>query len=109
VHTIIPNAAVLSEHLKTLAQACSATVAILFKRTTFLVIATSAPPDDGPGEVANDLRSTRCVHTSEAMKHSYTRMRKEFDASHEIELPGFTVVLDCPGMDAEHIYIAYRA
>ncbi|KZT26611.1 hypothetical protein NEOLEDRAFT_1241056 [Neolentinus lepideus HHB14362 ss-1] len=41
VHTLIPNAAVLSRHLTTLAEACSATEVILFERTTFLVIATS--------------------------------------------------------------------
>ncbi|TFY58960.1 hypothetical protein EVJ58_g6080 [Rhodofomes roseus] len=44
VHTLIPNAAVLSKHLTTLAHACSATEVILFERTTFLVIATSSPP-----------------------------------------------------------------
>jgi len=44
VHTLIPNAAVLSRHLTTLAHACSATEVILFERTTFLVIATSSPP-----------------------------------------------------------------
>ncbi|TFK54679.1 hypothetical protein OE88DRAFT_1653111 [Heliocybe sulcata] len=44
VHTLIPNAAVLSRHLTTLAEACSATEVILFERTTFLVIATSASP-----------------------------------------------------------------
>ncbi|KAH9940331.1 hypothetical protein B0H21DRAFT_579924 [Amylocystis lapponica] len=34
----------LYKHLTTLAHACSATEIILFKRTTFLVIAKSAPP-----------------------------------------------------------------
>ncbi|KAH9922267.1 hypothetical protein B0H21DRAFT_827010 [Amylocystis lapponica] len=34
----------LYKHLTTLAHACSATEIILFERTTFLVIATSAPP-----------------------------------------------------------------
>ena len=50
LHTIIPNAAVLSKHLTKFTQARSATEAILFGPTTFLVIviATSAPPDDGP-------------------------------------------------------------
>ena len=50
MHTIIPNAAVLFKNVTTFAQARSATEAILFERTTFLVIATSAPPDDGPGQ-----------------------------------------------------------
>ncbi|KZT09769.1 uncharacterized protein LAESUDRAFT_810727 [Laetiporus sulphureus 93-53] len=43
VHTLIPNAGVLSKHLTTLGYACSATEVILFERTTFLVIATSSP------------------------------------------------------------------
>jgi Ras-related GTP-binding protein A/B len=95
VHTIIPNAAVLSKHLTTFAQACSATEAILFERTTFLVIATSAPPSDS-SENANDLSSTRYERTSElikALKHSCARMREEFHAL-EMELPEFTAVLD---------------
>jgi Ras-related GTP-binding protein A/B len=48
VHTLIPNAAVLSKHLTTFAQSCSATEVVLFERTTFLVIATSeiAPPPE---------------------------------------------------------------
>jgi Ras-related GTP-binding protein A/B len=96
VHTIIPNAAVLSKHLTTFAQACSATEAILFERTTFLVIATSAPPDEGSGQAASDLSSTRYERTSElikALKHSCARMREEFHAL-EMELPEFTAVLD---------------
>ena len=48
MHTIILNVAVLSKDLTTFAQARSATEAILFERTTILVITTSAPPDDGP-------------------------------------------------------------
>jgi len=97
VHSIIPNAAVLSRHLTTFAQACSATEAILFERTTFLVIATSSPPDEGsPEQVKNDLSPTRYERTSElikALKHSCARMREEFHAL-EMELPEFTAVLD---------------
>ncbi|EPT04116.1 hypothetical protein FOMPIDRAFT_1158236 [Fomitopsis schrenkii] len=52
VHTLIPNAAVLSKHLTKLARACSATEVILFERTTFLVIATSAPPPTPPTDPA---------------------------------------------------------
>ncbi|KAI0269955.1 Gtr1/RagA G protein conserved region-domain-containing protein [Gloeopeniophorella convolvens] len=93
VHTIIPNAAVLSKHLTTFAQACSATEAVLFERTTFLVIATSSPPD---GPAGADLSPTRYERTSElikALKHSCARMREEFHAL-EMELPEFTAVLD---------------
>jgi Ras-related GTP-binding protein A/B len=98
VHSIIPNAAVLSKHLATFAQACSATEAILFERTTFLVIATSSPPDgeDRPEQVKSDLSPTRYERTSElikALKHSCARMREEFHAL-EMELPEFTAVLD---------------
>jgi Gtr1/RagA G protein conserved region len=49
VHTIFPNAAVLSKHLTTFSQARSATEAILFGRTTFLVVATSAIQTTAPG------------------------------------------------------------
>jgi len=99
VHTLIPNAAVLSKHLTTFAQACSATEAILFERTTFLVIATSSPPDAPDAaetEDAGDLSPTRYERTSElikALKHSCARMREEFHAL-EMELPEFTAVLD---------------
>jgi hypothetical protein len=79
----------------TFAQARSATeVTILFKRTTFLDIATSSPPD--VPEQANGPSSTPYALTSElikALKHSCARMRSEFCAL-EIELPGFTVALD---------------
>ncbi|KAI0289210.1 Gtr1/RagA G protein conserved region-domain-containing protein [Russula brevipes] len=87
VHTIIPNAAVLSRHLTTFAQACSATEAILFERTTFL--------PDSSGQMS-DLSPTRYERTSElikALKHSCARMREEFHAL-EMELPEFTAVLD---------------
>jgi Ras-related GTP-binding protein A/B len=98
VHSIIPNAAVLTKHLTTFAQACSATEAILFERTTFLVIATSCPPDKegSPEQVKSDLSPTRYERTSElikALKHSCARMREEFHAL-EMELPEFTAVLD---------------
>ncbi|KAI0075265.1 hypothetical protein K474DRAFT_1709159 [Panus rudis PR-1116 ss-1] len=48
VHTLIPNASVLSKHLTTLASACSATEVVLFERTTFLVIATSIQSTQDP-------------------------------------------------------------
>ncbi|TDL24964.1 hypothetical protein BD410DRAFT_718625 [Rickenella mellea] len=115
VHTLIPNAAVLSRHLTTLAEACSATEVILFERTTFLVIATSsiAAPDtparpdglpnahlltsDSPDPAAaHQFDPTRYERTSElikSFKHACSRMREEFH-SLEMELPEFTAVLD---------------
>ena len=45
VHTLIPNANVLSRHLTIVADACSATEVVMFERTTFLVIATSEAVD----------------------------------------------------------------
>ncbi|KAG5645066.1 hypothetical protein DXG03_007156 [Asterophora parasitica] len=108
VHTLIPNAAVLSRHLTTFAAACSATEVILFERTTFLVIATSSPvagPTLSPGKPTtpeqdaldrHELNPTRYERTSElikAFKHSCSRVREEFH-SFEMELYDFTAVLD---------------
>ncbi|KAJ7940174.1 Gtr1/RagA G protein conserved region-domain-containing protein [Mycena leptocephala] len=98
VHTLIPNAAVLSKHLTIFAEACSATEVILFERTTFLVIATSTPPTAPPPERApfQELEATRYERTSElikAFKHSCSRVREEFH-SLEMELPEFSAVLD---------------
>jgi Ras-related GTP-binding protein A/B len=94
VNTLIPNAAVLSKHLTTFAEACSATEVILFERTTFLVIATSSRTPSSIDE--HQLDPTRYERTSElikAFKHSCTRLREEFH-SLEMELPEFTAVLD---------------
>ncbi|KAH9928216.1 Gtr1/RagA G protein conserved region-domain-containing protein [Fomitopsis serialis] len=64
VHTLIPNAAVLSKHLTTLAHACSATEVILFERTTFLVIATSSPPPSAPPVSPPALASPSSSHAT---------------------------------------------
>ncbi|KAG6916646.1 hypothetical protein DXG01_005932 [Tephrocybe rancida] len=104
VHTLIPNATVLSKHLTTFAAACSATEVILFERTTFLVIATSSstpslPPSGSANQSDLDrhqLNPTRYERTSElvkAFKHSCSRVREEFH-SLEMELYDFTAVLD---------------
>jgi len=111
VHTLIPNAAVLSKHLTTFAEACSATEVVLFERTTFLVIATSSPvvppsisspqSPNSPGAEQDhldiyQLNPTRYERTSElikAFKHSCSRVREEFH-SLEMELHDFTAVLD---------------
>ncbi len=83
----------LSKHLTTFAKACSATEAILFERTTFLVIATSSPPDGPDGFNLSAERYERTSELIKALKHSCTRMREEFHAL-EMELPEFTAVLD---------------
>ncbi|KAJ7311600.1 Gtr1/RagA G protein conserved region-domain-containing protein [Mycena albidolilacea] len=118
VHTLIPNAAVLSKHLTIFADACSATEVILFERTTFLVIATSSPPSSASSSSSTpspspspstpssssspeanafqELEATRYERTSElikAFKHSCSRVREEFH-SLEMELPEFSAVLD---------------
>ncbi|PAV23817.1 ras-related gtp binding a [Pyrrhoderma noxium] len=114
VHTLIPNAAILSKHLTTFAEACNATEVILFERTTFLVIATSeqksteAPKinENKDGTVTSDLTSeandphqmhpTRYERTSElikAFKHSCLRSREEFKCL-DMELPEYSAVLD---------------
>ncbi|KAL5532889.1 GTR1 [Sanghuangporus sanghuang] len=119
VHTLIPNAAILSKHLTTFAEACSATEVILFERTTFLVIATSQRTNTAPsinqtsnGSSSSDLTTadgsaaqesdphqlqpTRYERTSElvkAFKLSCMRAREEFRCL-EMELPEYTAVLD---------------
>ena len=120
MHTLIPNAAILSKHLTTFAEACSATEVILFERTTFLVIATShqnrtapsvnqtnngisssdlteAPDGSTPEEGdPHQLQPTRYERTSElikAFKHACMRAREEF-RSLDMELPEYTAVLD---------------
>lgn len=100
VHTLIPNAAILSKHLSTFAAACSATEVILFERTTFLVIATSSPYasnsfPEGEEDTTN-LEPKRYERTSElikSFKYSCSRVREEF-RSLEMELYDFTAVLD---------------
>ncbi|KAF9497448.1 hypothetical protein BDN71DRAFT_581048 [Pleurotus eryngii] len=96
VHTLIPNAALLSKHLNIFSRACGATEVILFERTTFLVIATSTGPNTSTDSDPHDLNATRYERTSElvkAFKHSCSRVREEFH-SLELELPDFTAVLD---------------
>ncbi|KJA27073.1 hypothetical protein HYPSUDRAFT_35617 [Hypholoma sublateritium FD-334 SS-4] len=97
VHTLIPNANVLSRHLNVFANACSATEVILFERTTFLVIATSSQANsDGHDHEAEAMYTKRYERTSELIKyfkHSCTRAREEF-RSLEMELYDFTAVLD---------------
>jgi len=92
---LIPNANILSKHLSTLAQACSATEVVLFERTTFLVVATSSGADNDI-EDPHKLDGIRYERTSElikAFKHSCARAREEFH-SLEMELSEFTAVLD---------------
>lgn len=48
VHSLIPNAPLLSQHLTTFASICNAVEVVLFERTTFLIIARS-------GTVSGDL------------------------------------------------------
>ena len=45
MHTLIPNADVISRHLTVVADVCSATEVVMFEKTTFLVIATSEAPE----------------------------------------------------------------
>ena len=100
MHTLIPNAAILSKHLSTFAAACSAIEVILFERTTFLVIATSSPSSSNyfpeGEEDTTHLEPKRYERTSElikAFKQSCSRVREEF-RSLEMELYDFTAVLD---------------
>lgn len=60
MHTLIPNASVLTKHLGKLADACNATEVVLFERTTFLVIATSSqnPSQSPPAPASSELPSS---------------------------------------------------
>lgn len=103
MHTLIPNASILSKHLTTFGAACSATEVILFEKTTFLVIATSGSGSESPssssdfgGASSIQLDAKRYERTSElikAFKHSCSRVREDF-RSLEMELNDFTAVLD---------------
>ena len=123
VHTLIPNAAILSRHLTTFAEACSATEVILFERATFLVIATSQntassqasntatsteslrakgsdidsdSEDEGDPSNPHGMVATRYERTSELIKvfkRACTQIREDFH-SLEMELPEYTAVLD---------------
>jgi len=103
VHNLIPNAPVLSQHLAILGDACGASEVVLFERTTFLVIATSTGNDQTSGNLSADtddatvqmdpIRYERTSELIKGFKHSCSRMREEFH-SLEMELPGFTAVLD---------------
>lgn len=103
VHTLIPNAAILSKHLSTVAAACNATEVILFERTTFLVIATSSnspshsSPDPAGTPATAELDPKRYERTSElikAFKYSCTRAIHEEFRALEMEMYDFTAVLD---------------
>ncbi|GJJ12310.1 hypothetical protein Clacol_006551 [Clathrus columnatus] len=104
VHNLIPNAPVLAKHLAIFGEACSAREVVLFERTTFLVIASSASIDQSstdlssgtPADGHSSMLGTRYERTSElikSFKHSCSRSRAEFQ-SLEMELPGYTAVLD---------------
>jgi Ras-related GTP-binding protein A/B len=112
VHTLIPNAPQISEHLDTFAKICSATEVVLFERTTFLVIAWSGEAnakqftneDDNPYEESNDpsqphpegLHPQRFEKISELIKGfrlSCTKLHEQFN-SLEIRFPTFTALLE---------------
>jgi Ras-related GTP-binding protein A/B len=104
VHKLIPNAPILAQHLAIFSEACGATEVVLFERTTFLVIATSSPAEQTSSDLSAEgvddgqpaMEPTRYERTSELVKgfrHSCSRLREEFH-SLEMELPGFTAVLD---------------
>ncbi|EJD53178.1 hypothetical protein AURDEDRAFT_110906 [Auricularia subglabra TFB-10046 SS5] len=118
VHTLIPNATVLAKHLTTFAEACGATEVVMFERTTFLVIATSAAstvttsellartnraqspssaaPDCDANSTATSLDPTRYERTSElvkAFKLSCSRSSRQFAAT-VMQTPNFTAVLE---------------
>jgi Ras-related GTP-binding protein A/B len=93
VHSLIPNAALLSKHLTTFAEACSATEVVLFERTTFLVVATSTPTDVSVQSLLDPTRYERTSDMIKAFKYSCSRSREEFHTL-ALEFEGFTIILD---------------
>ncbi|KAG8963422.1 GTP-binding protein gtr1 [Tulasnella sp. 419] len=110
VHSLIPNANLLSQHLTTFAKICSATEVVLFERTTFLIIArnggyfTDEEMDDysgagsanGEAESEGSLNPERFEKISElvkAFKISCSKLQEQFN-SLEIRFPNFTALLE---------------
>jgi len=105
VHVLIPNSVEISQHLSMFASMCNASEVIMFERTTFLVIASSrhatstSPPTSQrtaqhpSGIPMNPKRYERTSEIMKAFKYSCSRLREDFH-SMEIEMQGFTAVLD---------------
>ncbi|KAE9397382.1 hypothetical protein BT96DRAFT_921568 [Gymnopus androsaceus JB14] len=91
VHTLIPNAAVLSKHLNIFAEACSATEVILFERTTFLVIATSSSSASTSTSTISPSSSSSSASIVPLDPHQMNPKRIQ---SLEMDLYDFTAVLD---------------
>jgi len=115
VHTLIPNAPILSKHLTTFAKICSASEVVLFERTTFLIIARSgnasmfdSEPDEeehpqvngdhtnGTEEIEESLSPERFEKISElvkAFKISCSKLQEQFNAL-EIRFATYTALLE---------------
>jgi len=107
VHTLIPNAPLLSSHLTTFARICHAEEVVLFERTTFLIIARSGtstgdldellPPDAEEGvespDALNPERFEKVSELIKAFKVSCSRLQEQFH-SLEIRFPNYTAVLE---------------
>ncbi|KIO34761.1 hypothetical protein M407DRAFT_89830 [Tulasnella calospora MUT 4182] len=112
VHTLIPNAPLLSKHLTTFARICSASEVVLFERTTFLIIARSGDQSmaefdsdsddsldgsgntDGESDVAlNPKRFEKISELIKAFKISCSKLQEQFN-SLEIRFPHYTAVLE---------------
>jgi hypothetical protein len=98
VLTIIPNAVVLSKHLRMFARACSAIEAMLFEWTTFLVlvIAASTTLNNGPGEAANErtgeLNKALKLHSCARRFHAPEMGLLEFMAVLGVMTPNMCIV-----------------
>jgi len=114
VHTLIPNAPLLSKHLTTFASICSATEVVLFERTTFLIIArsgdqsmtefdsdsdesldgSSASAEDAENsEILNPKRFEKISELVKAFKISCSKLNEQF-SSLEIRFPNYTALLE---------------
>ncbi|KAG8978131.1 GTP-binding protein gtr1 [Tulasnella sp. 425] len=96
VHTLIPNAPLLSKHLSTFARICSASEVVLFERTTFLIIARSGDQSMAEFDSDSDDSLDGTQHTdgeSDVALNPKSKLQEQFN-SLEIRFPHYTAVLE---------------
>jgi len=105
VHSLIPNAPLLSQHLTTFAGICNAVEVVLFERTTFLIIARSGtltgdldeviPPEQADTVQArlNPERFEKLSELIRAFRTSCSKLRERFHTL-EIRFQNYSAVLE---------------
>jgi len=95
VHSLIPNAPLLSQHLTTFADICNAVEVVLFERTTFLIIARSGTltgdldeviPPELADTVQARLNPERFEKLSELIRAFRTTCSKLQERFHSLEI-----------------------